>query len=140
VTDRDAGRSNAERTASRPESGLDRRVGPFCDEAGLLAHFEIRSPEVDDLVRLREVLRVRTADGEQVYPSFQFGARGALLPRLTTVLGGLGPTFLDPWEDAVWPDAPAGELGGLTPAQALLTDRVAEAVRLAEQSGAFRLG
>lgn len=126
--------------ATQPEGELDGRVGPFFDDAGLLASFGMTGPEVDDLVRLREVLRVKTADGEQLYPSFQFGAKGALLPRLTEVLGGLDPALQDPWGDAVWLNAPARELGGLTPAQALRTDRVADAVRLAEQSGAFRLG
>lgn len=126
--------------ATHPEGELDGRVGPFYDDAGLLAHFGLTGPEVDDLVRLREVLRVKTADIQQLYPSFQVGADGALLPRLRDVLEGLDPDFRDPWGDAVWLNAPAGELGGLTPAQALRTKGANDAVRLADQAGAFRLG
>lgn len=101
MTDRDAVPSYAERTASQSESDLDRRVGPFYDDAGLLAHFEMTGSEVDDLVRSSEVLRVASADDEYLYPTYQFGADGALLPRLRDVIEGLDPDFLDPWGDTV---------------------------------------
>jgi hypothetical protein len=59
---------------------------------------------------------------------------------LRDVLAGLDPDRVDPWGDAVWLNAPADELDGLTPAQVLRTDRADEAVRLAALAGAFRLG
>lgn len=119
---------------------LDDRVGPFYDTAGLKAWFGISKQALDQQARAGHVLCLLSADGFRLYPSFQFDDRGARLPRLNEVLAGLDPEQDDPWGDAVWLNAPADELDGLTPAQALRTERTADVVRLAEQAGAFRLG
>lgn len=124
----------------QPEDVLDERIGPFYDDAGLRAHFGFTSAVVDGLVRSSDVLLVGSSDGERLYPSFQFGADGAPLPGLRIVLDALDPEREDPWGDAAWLNAPAEELGGTTPAQALLSNRMGETMRLAEQAGAFRLG
>ncbi|MBF4603007.1 hypothetical protein EDF42_3535 [Curtobacterium sp. PhB172] len=119
---------------------LDDRVGPFYDTAGLRNWFRMSRQTLDAQAKVGDVLCVMSADGFRLYPSFQFDARGILLPRLRDVLAGLDPERVDPWGDAVWLNAPADELDGLTPAQALRTDRADEAVRLAALAGAFRLG
>lgn len=119
---------------------LDDRVGPFYDTAGLKAWFGISKQALDQQARAGHVLCLLSADGFRLYPSFQFDDRGARLPRLNDVLAGLDPEQDDPWGDAVWLNAPADELDGLTPAQALRTERADDVVRLAEQAGAFRLG
>lgn len=95
---------------------------------------------MDGIVRSSDVLLVESSDGERLYPSFQFGAAGAPLPGLRNVLDALDPEREDPWGDAAWLNAPAEELGGATPAQALLSDRMVATVRLAERAGEFRLG
>ncbi|MEJ8285070.1 hypothetical protein [Curtobacterium citreum] len=119
---------------------LDDRVGPFYDTAGLRKWFRMSRQTLDAQAKVGDVLCVMSADGFRLYPSFQFDARGILLPRLRDVLAGLDPERVDPWGDAVWLNARADELGGLTPAQALRTERADEAVRLATLAGAFRLG
>lgn len=119
---------------------LDDRVGPFYDTAGLKAWFGISKQALDQQARAGHVLCLLSADGFRLYPSFQFDDRGARLPRLNEVLAGLDPEQEDPWGDAAWLNAPADELDGLTPAQALRTERTGDVVRLAEQAGAFRLG
>ncbi|ROP61439.1 hypothetical protein EDF19_3267 [Curtobacterium sp. PhB115] len=119
---------------------LDARVGPFYDTAGLRKWFRMSRQTLDAQARVGDVLCVMSADGFRLYPSFQFDARGILLPRLREVLTGLDPERLDLWGDAVWLNAPADELDGRTPAEALRTDRADEAVRLAAVAGSFRLG
>ncbi|MCS5520756.1 hypothetical protein [Curtobacterium flaccumfaciens] len=119
---------------------LDDRVGPFYDTAGLKAWFDISKQTLDQQARAGSVLCLLSADGFRLYPSFQFDARGTRLPRLREVLAGLDPEQVDTWGDAVWLNAPADELDGLTPAAALRTDRADEVVELAQQAGAFRLG
>lgn len=119
---------------------LDDRVGPFYDTAGLKAWFQMSRQALDVQAKAGDVLCVLSADGFRLYPSFQFDERGTRLPRLREVLAGLDPEQVDTWGDAVWLNAPAEELDGLTPAAALRTDRADEVVRLAQQAGAFRLG
>lgn len=119
---------------------LDDRVGPFYDTAGLKGWFQMSRQALDVQAKAGDVLCVLSADGFRLYPSFQFDERGTRLPRLREVLVGLDPDQVDTWGDAVWLNAPAEELDGLTPAAALRTDRADEVVRLAQQAGAFRLG
>jgi hypothetical protein len=119
---------------------LDDRVGPFYDTAGLKAWFDISKQALDVQARAGHVICVLSADGFRLYPSFQFDERGTRLPRLREVLAGLDPEQVDTWGDAVWLNAPAEELDGLTPAETLRTNRADEVVRLAQQAGAFRLG
>lgn len=119
---------------------LDDRVGPFYDTAGLEAWFQMSRQALNVQVKAGDVLCVMSADNFRLYPSFQFDERGSRLPRLREVLAGLDPEQVDTWGDAVWLNAPAEELDGVTPAEALRADRADEVVRLAQQAGAFRLG
>jgi hypothetical protein len=119
---------------------LDGRVGPFYDTAALLERLRVSSDTLDALVRTGDVLKVISLDGCPLFPAFQFGQDAQTLPRLRDVLVELDPGQLDPWGDAVWLNAPAEELEGVSPATALRLGRTEDVVRLARAAGSFRLG
>ncbi len=119
---------------------LDGRVGPFYDTAALLERLRMSSDTLDALVRTRDVLGVISSDGCPLFPAFQFGQDAKPLPRLRDVLAELDPEQVDPWGDAVWLNAPAEELEGVSPATALRLGRTEDVVRLARAAGSFRLG
>jgi hypothetical protein len=118
---------------------LDDRVGPFYDTTGLRKWFRMSRQTLDAQARVGDVLCVMSGDGQRLYPSFQFDASGNPLPHLRAVLAALDPDREAPWGDAIWLNAPAEDLDGSTPAEALRTDRADDVVRLARQAGAFRL-
>lgn len=119
---------------------LDGRVGPFYDTTGLLEKLQMSSDMLDALVRTGDVLEVVSSDGYPLFPAFQFGQVAQPLPRLRDVLAELDPGQVDPWGDAVWLNAPAEELEGVSPATALRLGRTEDVVRLARAAGSFRLG
>lgn len=130
-------------TQAPPDSSahtLSERIGPFYDAARLLEWFQISSGAVEAPVRGEELLPVVTAEGFRLFPAFQIDDRGQPLPRLSEVLAELDPAQVDPWGDAVWLTAPSEGLDGLTPAAALRTERADDVIRLARQTGSFRLG
>ncbi|MCU1527154.1 MAG: hypothetical protein JWP75_917 [Frondihabitans sp.] len=118
---------------------LDEKIGPFYDTAGLRKWFATSRQNVDAQVKAGDILCLLTSDNHRLYPSFQFSADGRPLPRLREVLVGLDPHREDPWGDAVWLNAPARDLEGSTPAEALRNGRADQAIRLAQQAGGFRL-
>ncbi|WP_182064512.1 hypothetical protein [Curtobacterium sp. ME12] len=118
---------------------LDERVGPFYDTAALLERLHVSSDTLDALLRIGDVLRVISSDDCPLFPAFQFGQDPLPLPRLRDVLAELDPGQVDPWGDAVWLNAPAEELDGVTPATALRLGRTEDVVRLARAAGSFRL-
>ncbi|WP_274007787.1 hypothetical protein [Curtobacterium poinsettiae] len=119
---------------------LDGRVGPFYDTAALLETLQVSSDTLDVLVRTGDVLGVISSDGCPLFPAFQFGQDAQPLPRLRDVLAQLDPGQVDPWGDAVWLNAPAEELEGVSPATALRLGRTEDVVRLARAAGSFRFG
>jgi hypothetical protein len=132
-----SGRAHAH---AQPEAAtLDARVGPFYDTAALLERLQVSSDTLDALVRTGDVLKVISSDGCPLFPAFQFGQDAQPLPRLRDVLSELDPEQVDPWGDAVWLNAPAEELEGVSPATALRGGRTEDVVRLARAAGSFRL-
>lgn len=128
-------------TQAEPEvATLDARVGPFYDTAALLETLQVSRDTLDALVRAGDVLEVTSSDGYPLFPAFQFGQDGQLLPRLRDVLAELDPEQVDPWGDAVWLNAPAEELEDVSPATALRLGRTEDVVRLARAAGSFRFG
>lgn len=116
---------------------LDEAIGPFYDQDGLRNSFGIQGDDIDRRVESREILCLRSIDGHRLYPAFQFGTRGELLPRLPELLEALDPDDEDAWGDALWLNDLADELGGLTPAEALQSEQAPDAIRLAGQTTAF---
>lgn len=124
---------------SLPLAGpFDEEVGPFYDTAGLRRHFRLSRQAVDQRARRRDLLCLKTSDGHRLYPAFQFDRHGAGIPRLREVLA-VWPEEKQhgPWQAAAWLNAAGDDLDGMTPAQALRTDRVDDVLTLARQAGAL---
>ena len=62
----------------------------------------IPAEELDRASNAGETLRTRTADGTDLYPTFQLNASAELLTGLREVLTVLDPGLDDPWGDALW--------------------------------------
>lgn len=128
-------------THADPEAAtLDARVGPFYDTATALAWLGVSSEALKELIEKGDVLVVMSADGFPLFPAFQFGQDAQPLPQLREVLAELDPGQVDPWGDAVWLNAPADELEGLSPATAQRLGRTEAVIRLARDAGSFRFG
>jgi len=92
-------------------------IGPVYTSAGLQEWLGISRQAISQHVRGRRILRLTTADGVSVFPSFQFGANGDRLPYLREVLDALAQGIDDPWTWAVWLNTPGSQ--GLTHAENL---------------------
>ncbi len=85
-------------------------IGPVYSTAQVTMLLRGSRQAVNDRVRRRTLLALRTADEHLVYPTFQFeGAK--VLPGLADVLQAVGDV-VDPWTLASWLVAPQPELGG----------------------------
>jgi hypothetical protein len=71
-----------------------------------------------------------------VYPAFQFGARGELLPHLPDVVDLLEPVMKNPLSLARWLNTPAERFDGKSAASALRAGRIDEVVAAARQVAA----
>jgi hypothetical protein len=80
----------------------------------------------------RTLLGVRAANGDYVYPAFQFGSHG-VLPGLADVLAAFQVD--EPWTQLSVLLSPAGRLGGQTPLQALCDGRVTDAIEAVASYG-----
>lgn len=103
-----------------------KRVAEIRDRLGVFYRIDrvrsllggISRQAVSDRVRHHRMLRVRTSDGEFVFPGFQFAASGGLVPGiadLLQVLLGGG----DPWTVTYWLTATVEELRQSTPLEVL---------------------
>jgi hypothetical protein len=91
------------RSASLGNSDFwDSRVGPFYDAAGAAAFTGMMPTELALCITAGDVLEVTTSDGTPLYPTFQFGPRGELLPALRVVANTLLPISDDLWDVALW--------------------------------------
>lgn len=98
--------------AALPTSGVyDQLVGPFYDTAGLTRWWGVSRQAVNKAVAAGTVIACRLADGQWVYPSWQFTSDGTVAPQLVTLWKTLR-TAADPWTCAVWLRTPQPEFGG----------------------------
>ncbi|MEU5840981.1 hypothetical protein [Rhodococcus sp. NPDC047139] len=97
--------------AALPTSGAyDRLVGPFYDTAGLTRWWGVSRQAVNKAVAADTVIACRLADGQWVYPTWQFTASGTAHPHLITLWKTLRAAA-DPWTCAVWLRSPQTALG-----------------------------
>jgi hypothetical protein len=91
-------------TASVPlPSPWDKNLGPFYGTGQVRQLLGgITRQAVDDRVRRRRLLALRTADRKNVYPTFQFDRRGQVLAGLPQVLSAFSDTGVDGWTLASW--------------------------------------
>lgn len=115
--------------ASIPKvSAINDELGPFYTTASLTKWLGVKRQYVHDLVRQNRVASLITADGHKIYPSFQFGTKGALLPHLPDLLGILEDNVEKPTR-IIWLVTPQVELNGATPAEWLRAERPFATVR-----------
>lgn len=106
-------RSFAERAvqASAPlASPWDEVVGPFVRSEGVQVRLGITRQAVAAKAARRRLLRTITADGEHLYPLWQFRGDG-LVPGLAEVLALFPERAVDGWTVAGWLRTPDPDLG-----------------------------
>ncbi len=106
-------RSFAERAveASAPlPSPWDELVGPFLRSDGVQSRLGISRQAVAAKAARRRLLRTITADGEHLYPLWQFES-GALVPGLAEILAMFPERAVDGWTLAGWLRTPDPDLG-----------------------------
>lgn len=101
----------------------DALIGPFYDSTTLAAWRGVTRQALSKAVAKRDLIGLKIGDGSLVFPSFQFGVSGSLLPNLRQVLALVDPDRIDPWGSALWLNTEADEFGGTTAAQALRDGR-----------------
>ncbi|MCS5723648.1 hypothetical protein N1028_13775 [Herbiconiux sp. CPCC 203407] len=83
-------------------SPVNRVVGPFYTTASLTALRKVTREAIRQASARGDILRLWTSDAKAVFPAFQFGPRGELLPGLRAVLDVLAEGHEDPWLWAQW--------------------------------------
>lgn len=97
--------------ASAPlASAWDELVGPFLRSEGVQARLQISRQAVAAKAARRRLLRTITADGDHLYPLWQFEGAG-LVPGLAEILPLFPEPQVDGWTLAAWFRTPDPELG-----------------------------
>ena len=113
-------------------STLNLELGPFYTTSSLTKWLGVSRQYVHELGRQKRILSLVTADQHRVYPAFQFGLKGALLPELATITRIL-EVSLEPRMIGMWLVTEKPALDGTAPAEWLKTNDDPNAVvRLAE--------
>lgn len=98
-------------------------LGPFYDTTGLARWMKITRQAVHQKVNAHQILACATADGQKVYPAWQFTPDGRVIPGLAAVLKVLVPAAADPWTVAIWLTTPDEDYQEMTAIEWLLTNR-----------------
>ncbi|MGO1543698.1 MAG: hypothetical protein ACTHXA_05070 [Gulosibacter sp.] len=101
------------------KSDWDELVGPFYTTPSLTSVMDVSRQWLATLRKRGRLLATATADGTLLYPSFQFGPSGQLLPHLDEVQRILRDAISDPWTIALWLNTELEEHGGKTAAELL---------------------
>ena len=95
----------------------DEAIGPFYDTSGLRTWLGLSRQRLAQLVKERKLLGLQSEDAKWLYPSFQFGPAGELLPRLNDVMSILSP--MTEMTIALWLNGGLDEWEGRTAAEML---------------------
>lgn len=102
----------------RPASALVQKGGPFYDVAGLATWLGLPYREIHERREAGTLLGCSTAEGELIYPVWQFQDNGELLPGLSSILEVLSRGIGDGWTWALWlQTAVSDELDGKSAAE-----------------------
>jgi hypothetical protein len=93
----------------------DRKIGPFFDEIGVMHTAALTLSELETGRQFNDVLALEIDERDFIYPSFQFGRRGELLPGLRDVVCVLRPAVIDNWDIALWIQTASVHLEGRAP-------------------------
>ena len=96
--------------------------------------------ELDQLVKMHQLLALPTKHGGLVFPEFQFTNQSGLNPLMATILAILEPVVATPYTLAAWFIMPQPVLNGETPMQWLRQVRSPERLKKAARDSAARLG
>jgi hypothetical protein len=113
----------------------DERVGPFYDARGAEAVTGLEDNDFRVRVHSKDLLMVQTLDGSELFPTFQFGERGELLPGLADVSLLLVPIVDDAWDVALWLVTRRDEFTGLRVVDELRAGHVADVLLIAARDG-----
>ncbi|WGI35793.1 MULTISPECIES: hypothetical protein [Mycolicibacterium] len=102
--------------ASHP---FDKTIGPFYDLTGAANRMHVSEDTARARAAAHEVLACPTAEGDMVFPTFQFNSDGAVVAGLDRVLTALAAGTADHWQVALWLTTPNEQLKGRTPVAAL---------------------
>ena len=89
-------------------------AGPFYTTSSLTKWLKVTRQYVFELTRQRRIISLTTNEGHRIYPAFQFGTKGSLIPDLPAVVRELD-FYVEPATLALWFVTPQLMLGGMTP-------------------------
>lgn len=96
----------------------DEAIGPFFDTTGLRQWKGVTRQRVNTLRKSNRLIALTSSNNRLLYPAFQFGPAGELLPHLDEVLPALRRSYND-WDAALWLNTPSDDWDGKTAAQVL---------------------
>lgn len=114
----------------------DRKVGPFFDDIGVMNVAALTTDELQTSRHFGDILALEVDDHDFLYPTFQFGDRGELLPRLRDVVQVLRPSMSDEWDIALWLRTASNRLDGRSPARLLQLGQAPIAISAAVSAAA----
>jgi hypothetical protein len=115
----------------------DTSVGPFLDAGGAQLLTGLSASELGDHIASNTVLAVTTSDGISLFPVFQFGPHGELLPGMDSVTSLLLPICDDSWDLALWFCTKSLEFDGLSAAELLRAGEIKRVRTIAKRDGSI---
>ena len=106
--------------ASHP---FDEIVGPFYDTSSLRKWLGLSRQRLNQRVKSHQLLACPLEGGVNVYPTWQFGTNGEVVPGVGEVLPILSEGTNDNWQKALWFSSPSAQLGNMSPKDWLLKGR-----------------
>lgn len=100
------------------------QLGPFYDTTGLARWLGISRQALHQRVKSHQLLAPVTADGQRVYPAWQFAPDGSTLQGFSAVLRVL-LSGIDEWTAAIWLTTPSDRFDGRTAVDLLAAPRTA---------------
>lgn len=125
-------KSTLEKVVSR-RSMYKERFGYFYSSSSAAEKLNQSRQALNKAVQARRVLRVKTRDGEYVYPSFQF-AGSKVVPEISRLVSILKDGGMDDWSVLYWLTNPLPMFDGETPASMAMNNdgRFEQVVELAQ--------
>jgi hypothetical protein len=111
------------------------RIGALYDANGVLKLTKLSKTALRDRLAALEILAVTTVDGDVLFPAFQFGDDGKLLPAAATVTHLLEPIADDSWDVALWLNTRTSRFDGRRAVDEMRAGRIADVLRWAERDG-----
>ena len=116
---------------SASDDAWDELIGPFIDEVSVEKLLHASTDVIARRVDNGDIICTVTEDSTKLYPTFQFGPTGELLPHLSDVLAALRQAGEDSWGHALWLRAPVSMFGGRSAAALLWEGHTSQVVEAA---------